>query len=201
MVQSVRLSICSSRMALWAACKGTAMTCILAYLRAYACMSCHGNKKKWMLSSLISTFALQPTRIIWTLMLVRYINAQGHFRECVCLPDRQMNRWLLAGMTLCICLSITGEFPENHRWFLWGASHMHVNHSNNPPLQPTRLPWEDRLSACLFDYVELVMKMIMDFKALYAGHSRRNPVWSGKEAHWSLKGMDCKVGRTLWCRL
>ena len=45
-------------------------------------------------------------------------------------------------------------------------------------------------------YAELAMgnEMIMSFEALYAGHGRRNPVWSGKEAHWS-------GGRTLWCRL
>ena len=29
-------------------------------------------------------------------------------------------------------------------------------------------------------------EMIMGFEALYAGRGRRNPVWSGKEAHWSL---------------
>ena len=30
-------------------------------------------------------------------------------------------------------------------------------------------------------------EMIMGFEALYAGRGRRNPVWSGKEAHWSLR--------------
>ena len=33
---------------------------------------------------------------------------------------------------------------------------------------------------------------IMGFEALYAGRGRRNPVWSGKEAHWSLKVLIVK---------
>ena len=36
------------------------------------------------------------------------------------------------------------------------------------------------------------MGMIMGFEALYAGRGGRNPVWSGKEAHWSLRGMIVK---------
>ena len=35
-------------------------------------------------------------------------------------------------------------------------------------------------------------EMIMGFEALYAGRGRRNPVWSGKEAHWSLRGLIVK---------
>ena len=34
--------------------------------------------------------------------------------------------------------------------------------------------------------------MIMGFEALYAGHGSRNPVWSGKEAHWLLRGWTVK---------
>ena len=36
------------------------------------------------------------------------------------------------------------------------------------------------------------MGMIMGFEALYAGRGRRNPVWAGKEAHWSLRGLIVK---------
>ena len=35
-------------------------------------------------------------------------------------------------------------------------------------------------------------EVIMGFEALYAGRGRRNPVWSGKEAHWSLRGWIVK---------
>ena len=35
-------------------------------------------------------------------------------------------------------------------------------------------------------------EIIMGFEALYAGRGRRNPVWSGKEAHWSLRGLIVK---------
>ena len=35
-------------------------------------------------------------------------------------------------------------------------------------------------------------EMAMGFEALYAGRGRRNPVWSGKEAHWSLRGLIVK---------
>ena len=35
-------------------------------------------------------------------------------------------------------------------------------------------------------------EMIMGFEALYAGRGRRNPVWSGKEAHWSSRGLIVK---------
>ena len=34
--------------------------------------------------------------------------------------------------------------------------------------------------------------MAMGFEALYAGRGRRNPVWLGKEAHWSLRGLIVK---------
>ena len=37
--------------------------------------------------------------------------------------------------------------------------------------------------SCKPNYAELVMGTIMGFEALYAGRGRRNPVWSGKEAH------------------
>ena len=46
--------------------------------------------------------------------------------------------------------------------------------------------------SCKHNYAELVMGMIMGFEAFYAGRGRRNPVWSGKEAHWSLKGLIVK---------
>ena len=35
-------------------------------------------------------------------------------------------------------------------------------------------------------------EMIMGCEALYADRGRRNPVWSGKEAHWSLRGWIVK---------
>ena len=35
-------------------------------------------------------------------------------------------------------------------------------------------------------------EMIMGFEALYAGRGRSNPVWSGKEAHWSLRELIVK---------
>ena len=35
-------------------------------------------------------------------------------------------------------------------------------------------------------------EMIMGFEALYADRGRRNPVRSGKEAHWSLRGLIVK---------
>ena len=35
-------------------------------------------------------------------------------------------------------------------------------------------------------------EMIKGFEALHAGRGRRNPVWSGKEAHWSLRGLIVK---------
>ena len=34
--------------------------------------------------------------------------------------------------------------------------------------------------------------IIMGFEALYTGRGRRNSVWSGKEAHWSLRGWIVK---------
>ena len=34
--------------------------------------------------------------------------------------------------------------------------------------------------------------MIMEVEALHAGRGRMNPVWSGKEAHWSLRGWIVK---------
>ena len=46
--------------------------------------------------------------------------------------------------------------------------------------------------SCKHNYAELVMEMVMGFEALYAGRGRRNPVWSGKEAHWSLRGSIVK---------
>ena len=37
------------------------------------------------------------------------------------------------------------------------------------------------------------MEMIMGFEALYAGgRGRKNPVWSGKEAHWSFRRLIVK---------
>ena len=38
-------------------------------------------------------------------------------------------------------------------------------------------------------------EMIMGFEALYAGRGRRNIVWSGKEAHWSLRGWIVKSAK------
>ena len=57
-------------------------------------------------------------------------------------------------------------------------------YAHSPLLQHTH--------SCKHNYAELVMGMIMGFEALYAGRGRRNPVWSGKEAHWSLRGLIVK---------
>ena len=54
-----------------------------------------------------------------------------------------------------------------------------------PPLQHTHIHAKH-------NYAELVMGMIMGFEALYAGRGRSNPVWSGKEAHLSLRGFIVK---------
>ena len=53
-----------------------------------------------------------------------------------------------------------------------------------PPLQHTH--------SCIHNYAELVVGNDHGFEALYAGRGRRNPVWSGKEAHWSLRGLIVK---------
>ena len=55
-----------------------------------------------------------------------------------------------------------------------------------PPLQHTHT------HSCKHNYAELVMGMIMVFEVSYAGRGRRNPMWSGKDAHWSLKGLILK---------
>ena len=39
------------------------------------------------------------------------------------------------------------------------------------------------------------MGMIMGLEALYAGRGKGNPVWSGKEAHWSLRGLIVKSAK------
>ena len=58
-------------------------------------------------------------------------------------------------------------------------------YAHSPPLQHTHIHAKH-------NYAELVMGMILGFEALYAGRGRGNPVWSGKEAHWSLRGLIAK---------
>ena len=62
---------------------------------------------------------------------------------------------------------------------------LHNYYAHFPPLQNTHIHAKH-------NYAELVMGMIMGFEALYAGRGRRNPVWSGKEAPWSLRGLIVK---------
>ena len=70
------------------------------------------------------------------------------------------------------------------------------HYAHFPPLQHTRTSMQN------ITMRNRSWEMIMGFEALYVGRGRRNPVWSGKEVQWSsLKGIDCKVDRSLWCRL
>ena len=61
------------------------------------------------------------------------------------------------------------------------------HHAHFPPLRETHIHANTTMRNWWW-------KMKHCFEALHAGPSRRNPVWSGKESHWSLRGwMD---GRT-----
>ena len=75
------------------------------------------------------------------------------------------------------------------RYNKWYSLQLQNHYAHFPPLQHTHIHAKH-------SYAELVMgKMIMGFEALYAlyaGCGRRNPVWSGKEAHWSLRGLIVK---------
>ena len=73
---------------------------------------------------------------------------------------------------------ISGRYNKYH------SLHLQNHYAHFPPLQ--------QIHSCKQNYAELVMGMIMGFEALYAGRGRRNPVWSGKEAHWSLRGLIVK---------
>ena len=74
---------------------------------------------------------------------------------------------------------ISGRYNKYH------SLQLHNYYAHVPPLQHTHIHAKH-------NYAELVMGMIMGFEALHAGRGRRNPVWSGKEAHWSLRGLIVK---------
>ena len=73
---------------------------------------------------------------------------------------------------------ISGRYNKYH------SLQLQNYYAHFPPLQHTH--------SYKHNYAELVMGMIMDVEALYAGCGRKNPVWSGKEAHWSLRGLIVK---------
>ena len=74
---------------------------------------------------------------------------------------------------------ISGRYNKYH------SLQLQNYYAHFPPLQHAHIHVKH-------NYAELVMGMIMGFEALYAGRGRRNPVWSGKEAHWSLRGLIVK---------
>ena len=73
---------------------------------------------------------------------------------------------------------ISGRYNKYH------SLQLQNYYAHFPPLQHTH--------SCKHNYAELVMGMIMGFEALYADRGRRYPVWSGKEAHWSSRGLIVK---------
>ena len=73
---------------------------------------------------------------------------------------------------------ISGRYNKYH------SLQLQNYYAHFPPLQHTH--------SYKHNNAELVMGMIMGFEALFAGRCRRNPVWSGKEAHWSLRGLIVK---------
>ena len=75
---------------------------------------------------------------------------------------------------------ISGRYNKYH------SLQLQNYYAHFPPLQHTHT------HSCKHNYAELVMEMIMGFEALYADRGRGNPVWSGKEAHWSLWGLIVK---------
>ena len=83
---------------------------------------------------------------------------------------------------------ISGRYNKCH------SLQLQNNYTHFPPLQRTHIHANTTMRNWSWE-------MIMGFDALCAGRGRRNPVWSGKEAHWSLREWMVKVGRTLWCRL
>ena len=60
------------------------------------------------------------------------------------------------------------------------------HYAHFPPLQHTYTFMQDTATR------NWSWETIMGFEALCAGRGRRNPVWSGKEAHWSLRGLIVK---------
>ena len=86
---------------------------------------------------------------------------------------------------------ISGRYNKYH------SLQLQNHYAHFPPLQHIHIHAKHN-----YAHRNWLWEMIIGFQALYAGRGRRNPVWSGKDAHWSLRGsIDYKVGRTLWCRL
>ena len=74
---------------------------------------------------------------------------------------------------------ISGRYNKCH------SLQLQSHYAHFPPLQHTRIH-------ARHSYAELVVGNDHGFEALYTGRGRRNPVWSGKEAHWSLRGLIVK---------
>ena len=74
---------------------------------------------------------------------------------------------------------ISGRY---NKWHSLQLQNLYVHFS---PLQHTHIHAKH-------SYAGLVVGSDHGFEALYAGRGRRNPVWSGKEAHWSLRGLIVK---------
>ena len=75
---------------------------------------------------------------------------------------------------------ISGRYNKCH------SLQLQNHYAHFPPLQHTHTFMQDTATR------NWSWEMIMGFEALYAGRGRRNPVWSGKEAHWSLRGLIVK---------
>ena len=99
--------------------------------------------------------------------------------------------WSRIGLTVLI-LHATGvgltDRPSviSGRYNKYHSLQLQNYYANFSPLQHTHIHAKHNY------YAELVMGVIMGFEALYAGRGRRNPVWSGKEALWSLRGLIVK---------
>ena len=74
---------------------------------------------------------------------------------------------------------ISGRYNKCH------SLQLQNHYARFPPLQHTHIHASTTMRNWSWE-------MIMGFEALYAGRGRRNPVWSGKEAHWSLRGWIVK---------
>ena len=70
---------------------------------------------------------------------------------------------------------ISGRYNKCH------SLQLQNHYAHFPPLQHTQIHAKHNYA-----------KLVMGFEAFNAGHGRRNPVWSGKEAHWSLRGLIVK---------
>ena len=75
---------------------------------------------------------------------------------------------------------ISGRYNKCH------SLQLQNHYAHFPPLQHTHTFMQDTATR------NWSWEMIMGFEALYAGRGRRNPVWSGKEAHWLLRGLIVK---------